>query len=114
MKSELPDTQLTIKVRNLEGLACTVEAVVKEYHALEANEHRTSRLLIRTQGELREALRAMDDLNRARVRDAERNPLELLGPERVILSIEEHGRLKAQSACLLDLICSCGDFRKRT
>ena len=71
---------LTIKVRNLEGLACAVEAVVKEYHALEANEQRTSRLLVRTQGELREALRAMDEANRVRIRDTDLDPLALLGP----------------------------------
>ena len=95
---------LAIKTRNLEGLAGTVEAVVKEHHTLETNEQRTSRLLIHTQGELREALRAVDEANRIRARDTDRDPLTLVGPGKVILTVEEHEKLRAQSAYLPDLV----------
>ena len=64
-----------IQVRNLEGVAGTVQVVVKEYHCSEAKEHHTAHMLYRALYELHYAEGAVAMIHLARAMQASSNPL---------------------------------------
>ena len=99
-RHETESRLLMIKVRNLDGVAGTVQAVVKEYHLLEAQEHRAVQSLERARYELHPAGGAVAMISQARAIEASRDPLAALGPGRVVISVEEDERRS-----LIRLVC---------
>ena len=94
---------MMIKVRNLEGVASTVQAVVREYHILEEHEIRAVNHLERTHYELFHAERVIE-ASRARASEISRDPLAGLGLGKIVSCGEEDERRRSESALLVDLI----------
>ena len=87
-------------MRNLEGVASTVQAAVKEYQVLEARQQRTVHMLAPTIHELQSAEDAVAMITHARASEASKAPLATLGPGIVVISIEEYGIWRSGSACV--------------
>ena len=82
---------MMIIVRNLEGVASTVQAVVREYQLLGEQEIRAVKHSERTHYELFGAERAIE-ASRAGASETSRDPLAGPGPGKVVISVEEDER----------------------